>query len=159
LHEPPFLPLSAEKHATRIRLPCAQQAVSIQRVQVRARTDASHAAGTSRQKDCLDARMSAMMTNEETMETVPDYEEPDNHRNCLYTLLVGGILMTLPLYCSGILLITTHQEPTASATPSPYPSTVLRLVTPTQTGTPTFAPTLTPTPSRTPYIPRMTTTH
>jgi hypothetical protein len=100
-----------------------------------------------------------MMTSEEAMETVPDYEEPENRRGCLYTLLVGGILMTLPLYCSGVLLIAMHQEPTPTATPTLNASAILHLVTPTTTGTPTYPPTLTPTPSRTPYIPKMSPTH
>jgi hypothetical protein len=89
--------------------------------------------------------------NRELMET-SIYEEPDHRRGCLTTLLLGGILMTLPLYCGGVMLIAIHQDPTPTATPTPNPSTFLHLVTPTHTGTPTLPPTSTPTPSRTPFL-------
>jgi hypothetical protein len=88
-----------------------------------------------------------------------NYEEPENRRGCITTLLFGGILMTLPLYCGGVMLIAMHQDPTPSMTPTSDPSTYLRLVTPTYTGTPTLLPTTTPTASRTPFIPQVTPSH
>jgi hypothetical protein len=100
-----------------------------------------------------------MMQLEGPMETVPDYEEPDHRRSCLSTILIGGILMTIPLYCSGVILISMHQDPTPSVTPMSNPASVLHLVTPTRTSTATYPPTLTPTPSRTPYIPPNTPSH
>jgi hypothetical protein len=104
---------------------------------------------------CRFAPTSAIILQGTKMQTKADYEEPDVRHSCLYTLLIGGLLMTLPLYCGGVILIAIHQDATRTATPT-MSSAILHLVTPTQTGTATLPPTFTPTPSHTPYIPRMT---
>ena len=68
------------------------------------------------------------------------------YRQRIYALLIGAILITLPCYCTGVILLVL-----APAMPTPQlPPTWTPI--PTLTPTPSIQPTLTPLPTFTPAI-------